>query len=392
MRLLQIISHYIPAYHLGGQLKVAHGLGKALTRAGHEVIVVTTNLGSGISSEELLSVPTMIDGVTVYYEPVRVPRQLVYAPTIKQRLSQVLPEADALIIHGAYLYPNWIAAKLGSQKEVPMVVFPHGMLDKRAIAGKGFLRKSLWLNLMEKQNYRHVGCFAFNAEEERSASLFADRGFVISSSPDEEELSVSVPNRDHFRSQYDLPPDAFCCLFLGRIDRKKALDVLIPTFAKFARRQDKAYLFIAGPDYQGYRLEIERLVKQLGIEKRVIFTGMLSGAEKVSILRNSDVFVLPSYYEGLPIALLEAMYVGLPVIVSNRVGIWQMIQSRHAGLVVSPDEAELSAALDSMLDQGWRQELAGNARELVLSEFSWDKSALRLTQYLRESGARESLV
>jgi glycosyltransferase involved in cell wall biosynthesis len=111
-------------------------------------------------------------------------------------------------------------------------------------------------------------------------------------------------------------------LFLSRIHPKKGLDLLIPAFRELLRSwpadAQKPKLALVGPDADGYRSEVETMVREQGITEQVLWTGMLQGSEKVQAYVDSDLFVLPSYQENFGIAVAEAMAAGLPVIISDR--------------------------------------------------------------------------
>ena len=74
---------------------------------------------------------------------------------------------------------------------------------------------------------------------------------------------------------------------------------------------------IAGPDQLGFKSEIQGRVRALGIDAHVVFAGALYGAEKAAILAATDIFVLPSFSEGVPMAVLEAMAWGIPVLATR---------------------------------------------------------------------------
>ena len=98
MRVLQIIPHYIPAYRFGGPQIVAHGLGKSLVGLGYSVTVCTTNMAD---EETDLDIPidksVNIDGVAIFYEPVKYFRYFGFSPRLWSRIDKEVQKSDKTI-------------------------------------------------------------------------------------------------------------------------------------------------------------------------------------------------------------------------------------------------------------------------------------------------------
>jgi glycosyltransferase involved in cell wall biosynthesis len=138
-------------------------------------------------------------------------------------------------------------------------------------------------------------------------------------------------------------------------------------------------LVLAGSDLIGYRKDIERMVKDLGLEDSVVITGEVSGEEKDCLLANADVFVLPSYSENFGIVVAEAMAWGRPVIASTGTP-WKEIADVGAGWWVEQEEEALAQALYEAL--GTRQEeldaMGARGRALVERGYTWAAPAAKL--------------
>ena len=161
-------------------------------------------------------------------------------------------------------------------------------------------------------------------------------------------------------------------LFLGRINFKKGLDLLVHAFHQVASCIDNAVLVIAGPDNDGYAGVVRKWVASLGISSKVYWLGMLYDREVLEAYVDSDVFVLPSYTENFGIAVVEAMACGLPVVISDHVNIWKAVSDSHSGLTVRLDIQEIAQAICAIIkdkDLARRMGLAG--RELVQSRYDY---------------------
>ncbi|GAJ22860.1 unnamed protein product, partial [marine sediment metagenome] len=169
-----------------------------------------------------------------------------------------------------------------------------------------------------------------------------------------------------------LGDDQRIILFLGRIHKIKGLDLLAKAFADLPKPLDNIKLVIVGPD-DGYLSSLKKLVTDLGINDKVLFTGPLYGQEKLKAYVDADVYVLPSFYEIFGITVLEALACGTPVIVTNRCGIADAINGQ-AGLVVPYDKEQLQHALLHLLgDDKMRSQFSEKGKSLVREKFNWEK-------------------
>jgi L-malate glycosyltransferase len=160
-------------------------------------------------------------------------------------------------------------------------------------------------------------------------------------------------------------------VFIGRHDSQKRIDVLLRAFARIAPRLPDARLACAGkgPD----EADLRELARELGVAERVRFLG--ERRDMPALLRAASVFVLPSAAEGLPNALLEALAVGVPSVVTDIPGTDEVVtRDREALMVPVDDEAALAAAIERILtDRELSERLVRAGRELVLREFDMER-------------------
>lgn len=228
---------------------------------------------------------------------------------------------------------------------------------------------------------------AFNANEEREQSLYVGRGEVVPSGVNENDFG-GFPALGLFLRHYPELKGKTNFLFLGRLDiQQKGLDMLIPAFAQLVTMQSDAHLVLAGPDEDGAASQLRLMVQKYGITDRVTFTGLISGDLKKAALQEVDVFVLPSRFEGLSIALLEALYMGLPVLVTDRVGLHCTIQELQAGIVARPDIQSILQALTTLSDPERRMAMQGRAISLVREQYNWKAIANNLLYMIEASHA-----
>jgi glycosyltransferase involved in cell wall biosynthesis len=171
---------------------------------------------------------------------------------------------------------------------------------------------------------------------------------------------------------------------LGRLDPyHKGLDILLEAFAQTRNDLRHAALVIVGPDHKGKRSFLENLSQELGIEDQVIFAGPKYGMEKYEILYSADVFVHTSRYEAaIPFSVLEAMAVGKPCLIAEAICFGDFFRKHVVGLQVKASRDQIAEGLVSLCSMPDSDILRMGymARQSVLQEFSWERTATILTE------------
>lgn len=379
MRILQIISHYLPSISFGGPLRVAHGLGHALVKQGHEVIVCCTNmLDVRTNLERPIGRPVTIDGVRVFYHSVPILRYWGFSPALAYRVASEVKAADVVFTHFHYQFATAIGGWYARLWKKPLVVFTHGSLNKYGLQGSNQFLKRIYIHLIEKENFRKALFVAYNSSGERDQSLrLGDNHLIIPSGVDVEPFQ-EAPARGTFRKQYPELRSRFLFVYLGRLAGGKGLDLLLDALYEIVRLGRDAHLVVCGGDERGYKNSIVRQAERLRLVERITFTGVVDGIDKLAALRDADVFVLPSRSEGTSIVTLEAMAMRLPVIVTDRVGQWQDVVSNQCGLVTAYDSRSLTKAMLEMMDRDDREEMGQRGFDVVSAHYRWDSIAKKL--------------
>ena len=131
---------------------------------------------------------------------------------------------------------------------------------------------------------------------------------------------------------------------------------------------------IAGDNTNSYTDTIKAMIKEQGIIDRVIFTGEVSGETKWALYKNAVLFILPSYSENFGMSVVEAMACGCPVLISDKVGLYQDIKEYDAGIVCKTDVADIKDNVINLLnDSQLRFKISKNAVTLVKNKYDIDK-------------------
>ena len=180
--------------------------------------------------------------------------------------------------------------------------------------------------------------------------------------------------RESIRSALGVGDGDFVYGNVGRLHKQKGQETLLRAFKEVALRRPKVHLWLVG---EGEILgELQSLAKQLEITSQVRFLGARTNVAE--LLSAIDAFVLPSLWEGQPIALLEAMASETPVIASNVDGIPEIVENRESGLLVTVRNVDsLAAAMNELVAKpGLCKSLARRGRERIVDEFTAQRMAL----------------
>jgi glycosyltransferase involved in cell wall biosynthesis len=354
----------------------------------HEVTLFTTNVSvrggwiPGRGTEGDLDVrrsPFTQAQFRTEYFPAQWPTRFAFSPKLGAALRDRIHDFDVVHIHGLYLYTSLAAARACLKANVPYLVQPHGCLDPRVIRHH-HLRKAIYHSQVERPILDGAGAMHYASEEEmdlaRPIGIRAP-GVVVPHGVDL-DYYLHRPRRGAFRKRHPGVADNKLVLFLGRITPKKGLDLLVSSFARVQAEQPGSRLVIAGPDDEGYGKQVRGYVAANRLEPFVIFTGMLEGQQKLEVLADADVWVLPSYTENFGIAVLEALACGLPTVISDQVNIHRELSRAGATLVTRCDVDEISQALLRILSSTDLATELGQAGRRLAADYTWERTAARL--------------
>jgi colanic acid/amylovoran biosynthesis glycosyltransferase len=164
-------------------------------------------------------------------------------------------------------------------------------------------------------------------------------------------------------------------LFIGRLVPEKGHAVLLEAAGLLAERGRRVNVTLAGDG--PHRPTLERYAEQLGLASQVSFPGAVGQEEIHAMYADASIFCMPSFAEGLPGVLMEAMAMEVPVVSTWITGVPELIEDGRTGLLVAPGRAdELADALERLLtDPALCRVMGSAARKKVISEFNTESSA-----------------
>jgi len=164
--------------------------------------------------------------------------------------------------------------------------------------------------------------------------------------------------------------------FVGRLSPEKAPDVFVRMAAQLADRQSRPAFVVVGDGPM--RERAIDCARSLGIRERIHFVG--ERHDVPALLPSLAALVVPSHAEGMPLALMEAMAAGVPVVATSVGGIPELVRHDETGLLVDDGDVNgFAAAVDRLLDdRAWASGLGARAREWALAHWPQHESAMRM--------------
>ncbi len=346
---------------LGGQEAVVDALARHFTRLGHRAVVLVQNPRA----------PLRPNDSQLPYPVVRHPRFIStrrFVGFYKRWLLKLQAAERFDVIHCHDVYPTgYLAALCKRELGVPVVITSHGgdVKEGNARIVKPGMRPRFIKAVESADALISIGNFT-----EEGYRKLSDRLPPI----------VSIPNGIDL-SPYESPvvrPDRFShiepgsyILFLGRLAKRKGVDVLIDAMA----RLPSARCIIAGAGDE--RSALEAQINRLNLSDRVDLVGRVDGADKIWLLQNSRCIAMPSrVWEAFPLVLIEAFAAGKPVVGSAVPGIADLIEHDKTGRLVPQESAAgLASALREFIDNRALAEQMGEQGRLFAQRYAWENIA-----------------
>ena len=350
------------------------GLASIQQKLGHNVSVCSVDTQKEASC---LEKAYKLQTGTIRTFPFIGPSRLACSPRLEHHVLKHASEYDVVHLHGIWTYASHIVNRWRAKQGGPIIVTPHGSLDLWALRRSRW-KKRLALLLYERENLYSASCLHALSPREAEGFRAYGLGNPIAIIPNgiSEDWLASTGDADAFRRKFNLAADSRMMLFLGRITPIKNLPVLLQTMASLRQYLGNWKLVIAGVNEFGHKAEVESLVDKLDLRSYVQFIGPLYGKDKRDAFAAAEVFVLPSYSEGAPVVILEALGVGVPVL-TTRASPWQELLTYQCGWWTDISVDGISKALKEVLIKSSEElRLMGiNGKQLISEKYTWDKIA-----------------
>ena len=362
MRILIAETSYYVSFH--GEAIFTYNLTQGLAKLGHEVMVmVNSERGRGYREDHTGVQVAALD--TFSLKRLHPNAALPYFPELS--VGRIIKSFKPDLVHIQDHYPISRAVALSAQRQgiklvgtnhfMPENIAPHVPFAARI---KPIFNWVLWTWMLELYN-RLDGAAA---PSKTAAEMVRARGLKpavvpISCGVDTGLFSTRHQgNRQQIFRQYGMDPEKTTFFFVGRIDGEKRLDVILHALRKLDR--DDVQFIIAGNGTVAKQLK--SLVHELGLGRKVAFTGFIPNPDLPAVLNSIDVFVMPSEAELLSIATLEAMACARPVLAADAVALPELVTDEVNGyLFRAGDVDDAARRMAQLADQPERLPAMGKA-------------------------------
>lgn len=353
-KILIISPYFYPARSYGGIPRVMFDLAKEFVKDGYEVECATTDVLDNKHRHD--KTYEEVDGIKIHYFK-NVSNQLVvkYKFPIpigyKAWLEKNIHRFDIVHIADFRNLCSYYAYKICKKHNIPFIVSPFGTVpytrDFKWIIKKIFdlswskkmLKDAKYVTVQTNDELKEVHNFWIAKGKIKLIPLMI-----------EYEKFRGLPVKWQIRKKYGISTDAKVLLFVWRIHKVKATDMMLEVFEEYNKIYDDSVLLIVWRD-DGYEEHLKQLSKDLSIEKKVIFAGPVYAPENLKYYVDSDIyFMAPSHYEQTSTSSLEALACGIPVVVTEQADI-PFIDEYNAWKIVKYDKKTILNALINVTEK-----------------------------------------
>jgi glycosyltransferase involved in cell wall biosynthesis len=373
VKVLSLVPGLDPAR--GGIASAATSMSLAARMVGVDCVVAVPEHGSGDAASRGLIVELQRAGVVVHTLPVVAwPPRSAYrwglSPAQTAWTLRNVKRFDVVHVHGAWGLGSLTGLLAGRAARTPVVVTAHESLTRFDIDGSRSAARRRQKLVLKSLYLRHATLFVLNSEIEARVSL----------PPSARRRTVYLPvTRADGPARAVRPRGQGRLLrvgFLARIHPKKNLDVLIDAMSHLPGH---VRLVIAGDGPADLIHSLRRQADRLGVSERVEWLGFVEPAERSDLFARLDLLAMPSAFESFGLAAAEAMLEGLPVLVSERTGIAEVIVRHGGGRVIKVDAASVASAIRQLdVERGSFARLAVEGQLAVRTDLDYTRIGLAI--------------
>ena len=371
LHILVVTPYYKPAFIYGGPARSVPSLCEAMVQNGAQVTVFTTNANGSANLDVPLGRPQNLDGVQVIYFRRVIHGSFFWSPKLGDALHKQANEFNLIHVNGVFSYPSRLASNAANAHNLPYLISPRGMLMPWAIGYKSF-KKSLYMRMFERRRIDQAAALVCTDESELEGikRLGIQRPVYLIPNGINTRRFMDLPIQGLIRSKLKIPNGDKVILMLGRLHPVKRPDLAVQAFGIIASQYPNSHLVFAGPDEAGLEKSLRKIARQANAGERIHFTGLLDPAGVLQALADADIFLSTSESENFGMAVAEAMSAGLPVVISEKIGISRYVARSDAGRVISLDPESVANGLACLLKQSnILQEMGLRARRVALENF-----------------------
>lgn len=372
MKICMVISTPFPPKEGIGYY--TYNLSQKLIEKGHDVVVITRGSWNNIERQ----VYNDIEVIRVPFIPFY-PFYIYVHGTFVNKLFKSL-ESQIDIVHIHTPLPPLIKTSL------PIITTVHTPM----LTDNQYIQVSSIYSLFSKISARFVS-YPLELKLIKASDIVTTVSYTIAREMKEYGLNPSdisvmyngVDEKFFYPTQKTSKENSKYIMYAGRIDREKGLFDLVECGRYVCNEMNNVYFILAG---NGRDLsKLKQKTKKIGLQNKFKFLGQVDKNQLVKLYQNASIFVLPSYHEGLPGVILEAMSCGLPVITTDVRGNRDLISNGKNGIIVSSRAPKkLADEIIKILNDDKMQNTLGlNARKTIEENYTWDIISSKFLGYYK---------
>jgi glycosyltransferase involved in cell wall biosynthesis len=359
-----------------------------LCDAGHLVTVLGSDCGyQGNDAGELISLDPRVD-LKIFLVRSKVDRRLYRSPEMTQWLRKHARAFDVVDIQGVWSCMAADAAAECKTEGVPYIITPHGMMTRWDWA-KQRIAKEIFFNLKFRNTWNSASAIRYLSQGELENSRVRPKSSyeIIPNAITPPSPTDSDEARRILFEQFSVPPDAQIILFLGRVTDQKGVLELLSAFEYVRKQNPEVHLVIAGPADDPYGETVRERANAISDGVLHVIGPIYSDLKK-ALLSSATIFVTLSKNEGLPIAAIEALSFGVPVVLTRESNLPE-VGPANAGVTSTCDPQRAASDINALLGDGGRMSIMRrNAIELTETKFSWNAVFPRLENLYEQVALR----
>lgn len=366
MKILHVCNHFHPC--LGGVEKYVYELCKSLNSQGYHNDVCCLNRCA--KGKEKLKSFEIYEGIKIYRIPFLNFKLYKIAPTVLKFIKSY----DLIQIHSMGYFTDFLVLTKPIHGK-NLILNTHGGIFHTK--SHPFL-KNLYFNYWCRMTFKRISKILADGENDKKTfSRVSDNVEVI-------PITIKTENFSKIKRS----PEKSRFVYTGRVSKNKRIDYLINTLFHIKKKIPDVKLYVVGSDEGGLRKELEKLAKDRGLEKNVIFTGRVSDEELLNQLKRAQLYLFASEYEGgAIISVLEAMAAGVPVVVSSEIRetYKEWLLDGETGFIVDYREAEKTANFIFKLMKKDLSHISKNGKEMT-KNYDWREVAKKIEKIYEDLG------
>lgn len=368
MKTIAIFSgYYLP--HVGGVERYTHNLSKKLSEMGYKVIIITSRYNKELKEIEetqfakIYRLPTLNIVSEIY--PI-----IIQNKRCKELLKMVEEEKiNSTIIQTRFWLTSYIGSKFVKKNELPACLIEHGTshftVHNKFLDFFGHIYEHILTKAVKKNIKNYYGVSKKCTEWIKHFDIEADGVFYNSIDTDEVEKYEQYINKDNEKT---------IITYVGRMLTEKGVLNLIEAFKTINEKYPNTELHLAGDGEL-----FNQINKENSGNENIKILGKLDHSDTLKLLAKTNIFVNPSFSEGLPTTVLEAGIMECAVVATPVGGTTEIITSNEIGYICGFKPDEIQEQIEKLIKNKQEQtKLGKNIKQKVANEFSWQKTTEKI--------------